>query len=66
MRYRDLALILPLVGMLVFLTPLVRVAGSDVSVFGLPVAIVYIYGFWVLLILLTRRLARRLGRDDSE
>ncbi len=65
-RRRDISLILPLLGILVFFSPLIRIADVGTGLFGIPPVIVYLFGFWLVIIWATRRLARRLNQDDPE
>jgi hypothetical protein len=63
-RRQDAATLLPVLGAFLLISPLIWVFASDGSIFGLPSAFVYIFGVWLLLILLARRLARALMRDE--
>lgn len=61
-RLRDAALLLPLAGALLLLPPYIRVFDQDVTVLGLPLLHVYLFGIWLLGIVLTAMLSRRLAR----
>lgn len=64
-RLRDMAILLPIVGIVVYLTPVLRIFTAQGTVFGVPLVFVFIYGGWVLLIVLSRILGHRL-RDTPE
>ena len=59
-RYRELAVILPLGGVILFMPPYLQVFSRPDFLFGIPVLHLYIFGAWFLGILLTALLARRL------
>lgn len=65
-RRRDMSLILPLIGILIFFSPLIRIADVGTGIFGVPPVILYLFGFWLIFIWATRRLATRLRQDDPE
>lgn len=69
-RYRELAVVLPLGGVVLFMPPYLRIFSRADFLFGIPVMHLYIFGAWLLGILLTALLARRLippagGRDSG-
>ncbi len=64
-KFRDGAIVLPILGLFLFLTPiagLFAVEGSDASV---PPIFAYIYGVWFALILISAWLASRLSHEDT-
>ncbi|MEM9012315.1 MAG: hypothetical protein AAGE18_13880 [Pseudomonadota bacterium] len=61
-RSLDLAVLLPLLGGLGVLPPLVGLFTADVRLFGAPLIVVYLFGLWLLLIVAARLLAGRLSR----
>ncbi|RMF38483.1 MAG: hypothetical protein D6754_07440 [Alphaproteobacteria bacterium] len=63
-RDRDLTVLLPVFGALLFLPPIVRLFTGPVTLFGIPLIVLYIFSVWALLILLCLRLARRLHLAD--
>ncbi len=63
-KHRDLAVLLPLAGAFLFMSPLILAFNSIRLVFGLPVILLYIFGVWLLLILGAAWLARHLTEDD--
>ncbi|MEL7465429.1 MAG: hypothetical protein AAFN79_15270 [Pseudomonadota bacterium] len=71
-RLRDGALILPIAGLALFCPPLLALFASDLSLFGAPLIVCYVFAVWAALIILARRLARLLaqfhggGRQDID
>jgi hypothetical protein len=65
-KRRDAAVILPLVGLVAFASPLLDLFAGGGSFLGLPVGVLYIFVTWFALILVTARLSRRLLDDDGE
>ena len=59
-RYRELAVVLPLGGVVLFMPPYLHIFSRTDFLFGIPVMHLYIFGVWLLGILLTGLLARRL------
>lgn len=65
-RLRDAALLLPLGGALLLLPPYIRVFDQHVTVLGVPLLHLYLFGIWLLGIVLTALLSRRLARQIGE
>jgi hypothetical protein len=65
-KRRDAAAILPMVGLVAFASPLLDLFAGGGSLLGLPVGVLYIFGTWFALIVVTARLSRRLLDDDGE
>jgi hypothetical protein len=65
-RRRDIAVILPLLGLFLFLSPVIRIAQGPSTIWGIPHIFIYLFGVWLILILLTRRLSRHLIDDPRE
>lgn len=65
-RAEDAALLLPVLGALLFLPPLVGVFSTDARLFGVPLIVVWLFAAWGFLILLAWRLSRRLARTMPE
>ncbi len=65
-RLRDAAFVLPLACTLLFLPPYISVFDQDVSIFGVPLLHVYLFGVWLAAIVLTAVLSRRLVRSMDE
>lgn len=64
-RVRDVALVVPLAGLVLFMPPFISLFAAPVSVLGIPLVVLYIFGVWAALILLTWRLARRLAASSD-
>ncbi|MEL7277835.1 MAG: hypothetical protein AAGK98_15285 [Pseudomonadota bacterium] len=64
-RARDIAVLLPIVALLLFLPPFISVFFSTGLVFGVPMILAYVFGVWLLLILATRRLSRILIETET-
>lgn len=63
-RRQDAALVLPLLGVLLLATPVLALFTKEISIFGAPLPFLYVFGVWFILILLSRRMARKLDRDE--
>ncbi len=63
-RFRDLAVLLPCLGILLLVTPFVSIFTHSGHVFGLPSAIFYVFGVWAGLIILALGLARRANKAN--
>lgn len=64
-RRQDAALVLPIFGIVMLITPVFTIFTKDISVFGLPLPFLYVFGIWFILILLSRRMARILTKGDE-
>ncbi len=62
-KLRDAAALLPMLGIILLLTPLVSVFSQNTRHGGIPNAVFYIFGVWLMLIGLTRLLAARLKTE---
>ena len=63
-KTREAAAFLPLLGVILLLTPLVSVFTQNTRTDGIPNAVFYVFGVWLVLIGLTRLLAPRLQQDN--
>ncbi len=63
-KIRDRSVALLVLGIVLLMPPMVRIAQIDTAVFGLPFALVYLFAVWLLLVLGAAILARPLR--DSE
>ncbi len=63
-RRQDAALVLPLMGVLLLATPVLALFTKDIVIFGAPLPFLYVFTVWFILILLARRMARVLDRDE--
>jgi len=64
-RRQDAALVLPLFGVVIFITPIFTIFTKDILIFGAPLPFLFIFGFWFLLILLAQRMSRLLTKGDE-
>ncbi len=61
-KLRDAALLLPLFGAFLLISPLITIFTGATNIFGLPLVYVYIFGVWLGLVLVARAMARRLDK----
>ncbi len=64
-RRQDAALVLPIFGIVMLMTPVLQLFSRDILIFGAPLPFVYVFGMWILLIILANRLSRRLSKGDE-
>ncbi len=64
-RLRDAALLVPILGIILWTIPLLWPVEEDGASIG-RFAIIYIFGVWVLLIVSTALIARALRQPDAE
>lgn len=64
-RRQDAALVLPIFGVVIFITPIFTILTRNVLIFGAPLPFIFIFGFWFLLIFLAYRMSRRLAKGDE-
>lgn len=69
-RTRDLALLLPLGGLLLLMPPYIGIFDQPIFVAGIPLLPAYIFTVWavciVLAVVLSRRVIRTETPDDSD
>ena len=65
-RARDAAIVLPLGAVLLFLPPYVRLLDQPGFIFNIPLLHAYIFVLWLIGIVLTGLLARRLAREAAD
>lgn len=69
-RYRIFALLLPVAGLVLFMPPYLLIPSRTEHLFGMPVLHVYIFSIWLVAVVLTAVVSRRLlnepGADSSE
>lgn len=63
---RDMASILPVAAIVLFLPPMILVFSAPVLVAGVPLIVLYLYGVWAGIILVALLVARRLEDADEE
>ncbi|MBL1437022.1 MAG: hypothetical protein COB08_012610 [Rhodobacteraceae bacterium] len=61
-KLRDGAILLPVFGAFLLVSPLITVFSGITTVFGLPLIFVYVFGVWLGLVLIARAMARRLDK----
>jgi len=59
-------LVLTIGGGSLFFPPLVLLFNHELTIFGVPQIVVYLFAIWVLLIIGTALLTRRLPRDATQ
>jgi hypothetical protein len=59
-RARDAARVLPVIGAVLFMPPLITLFVGDAAVLGVPPIVVYLFGTWLALIVCAALLAPRL------
>jgi hypothetical protein len=64
-RTRDAALVLPILGAFLLISPAAAIFNSTTTVLGLPLVVLYVFGVWLGLILAAVALARRLSAADD-
>lgn len=60
-RLRDAAVLLPVLGLVLLMPPLIRLFAADVVVAGAPLIVAYVFGVWLALIVCAALIARRIG-----
>ena len=60
-RVRDAARLLPIIGLFLFMPPVVTLFAADADVGGVPLIVAYIFGVWLALIVCAAWLGRRLA-----
>ncbi|SLN75806.1 hypothetical protein [Oceanibacterium hippocampi] len=64
-RLREIAFVLPFVGLALITPPIIHIFADSRTVFGIPIIILYIFGVWAALVLSAFRLARRLREEGD-
>lgn len=64
-RTREFATLLPLVGAFFLVSPVILVFAAPMTVLGIPLILVYLFGVWALLIGSAALISRRLAREGS-
>lgn len=59
-KLQDGALLLPIFGAFLLLSPIITIFVAPASIFGIPSVFLYIFGVWLGLVLVARAMARRL------
>ena len=61
---RDIATALPFLTIVLLTSPLIVVFSAPVSVFGVPLIVVYLFSAWIVIVALAFLVARRLERAE--
>jgi len=64
-RLQNAAVVVPLAALFLFMPPLMSLFAAPVSVFGIPLVVLYMFGVWAALVLVTWSLARRLAASGD-
>jgi hypothetical protein len=64
-KWQEAALIVPLFGLFLLIPPFISAFTVSVSLFGIPLIVLYIFLVWISLILTTRYLSAKLMQDSS-
>ena len=64
-KLRDAALAAPLFGVFLLCSPLMDIVAGAGAIYGVPFDVIYIFGVWGGLILVTALLAHRLSGPDG-
>ncbi len=64
-RIEDTALILPVCGTVLFLPPYIQIFDQELEIAGIPFLYVALFSIWVIGILLTAIVSRRLSRESG-
>lgn len=59
-RLRDTAVLLPLLGLVLLMPPLITLFAVDLDVAGVPLIVAYVFGVWLALIACAGLIARRM------
>ncbi len=65
-KRRDQALILPLAGIFLFLSPIIGIFASASTIAGIPAILLYLPAIWIALIVAAFRLSRRIEDDTGK
>ena len=63
-RREDAAMALPLLGLLLLVSPILGAMSGFGKILGIPAPVFYVFAVWLGLILLARRLARLLSATE--
>lgn len=65
-RRYDGAVILPIFAALLIFPPFIKLFAAPVTVFGVPLIVVWLFGLWLALIIVARHLAHLLTQSGDE
>ena len=64
-RYRDLATLLPWLAFFLFTPPVLFLFRPEVTIGGVPLLPIYLFGIWFVLIIASQQLARHLVEEPK-
>lgn len=64
-KLRDAALILPFLGIFLFLTPIPAIFKDPSADSGIPAIFMYIYGVWLALIIVSALISARISANEK-
>ena len=65
-RVHDAARLLPILGTVLLMPPVITLFVADVSIGGVPLIVVYLFGTWLALIVCAAWLSHRLAASESD
>ena len=65
-KLKDVTVALPILGLFLYLSPIPQVFNVPMRIAGVPLIFCFIYGMWIVLIVLSARLSARISRDDPD
>ncbi len=63
-RLRDAAVVLPILGLLLLMPPMITLFVDRYDVSGVPLIVAYLFGVWIALIVCAALLARAIARSN--
>jgi uncharacterized membrane protein len=65
-KLENIAAALPVFGAAMIFPPIVRVFAPDARLFGVPIIVIYLFAIWMMFIIATYFLSRRLKQSDVD
>ncbi len=65
-RRMDAALAIPVFAIFLLMSPFISVFKWDIHIFGAPLTVIYTFGSWLGLVLVTRQISRTLPESRSK
>ncbi|MBW7925062.1 MAG: hypothetical protein H3C59_10000 [Burkholderiaceae bacterium] len=65
-RLRDVAVLLPLLGLFAWMPPIIGLFAGRGHFFGVPAIVAWLFGVWIALIASALALSRRLDSGDED
>jgi predicted Kef-type K+ transport protein len=63
---RDAAAVLPFLAIILLMPPIILIFARPLTVAGLPLVLIYVFGVWAVAILCAFQLSKRLPGDEAE